>query len=82
MASRWALDRPGVAAVIIGARGPGHARANAAVGGLRLSAEDRAGIDPVLARRTGPLGDAYALERDRTGRHGAMMKYNLNALPH
>lgn len=82
VASRWALDRPGVAAVIVGARGPDHARANAAVGGLRLSAEDRAGIDAVLARRTGPLGDAYALERDRTGRHGAVMKYNLNALPH
>lgn len=82
VASRWALDRPGVAAVIVGARSPAHARANAAVGSLRLGAEDRAELDAVLARRCGPLGDAYALERDRTGRHGAVMKYNLNALPH
>jgi len=23
-------------------------------------------------------GDVYTLERDRSGRHGAIMKYNLN----
>ena len=36
----------------------------------------------MLSRRRGPAGDAYALERDRTGRHGAVMRYNLNAAPH
>ena len=36
----------------------------------------------MLSRRQGPEGDTYALERDRTGRHGAVMKYNLNATPH
>jgi hypothetical protein len=35
-------------------------------------------IDLVLARRTGPLGDTYTLERDKEGRHGSIMKYNLN----
>ena len=82
VASRYALDRPGVAAVIVGGRSPHHARANAAIGGLKLTAEDHAALDAVLARRTGPSGDTYALERDRTGRHGAVMKYNLNATPH
>jgi hypothetical protein len=28
----------------------------------------------------GPQGDTYALERDRTGRHGRIMKYNLNKI--
>jgi hypothetical protein len=26
-----------------------------------------------------PPGDVFDLERDRTGRHGRIMKYNLNA---
>jgi len=34
----------------------------------------------VTDRRRGPKGDVYELERDRTGRHGAIMKYNSNAL--
>ena len=82
VASRYALDRPGVAAVIVGGRGPGHARANAAIASLRFTAQDRADLDAVLSRRQGPAGDTYALERDRGGRHGAVMKYNLNASPH
>ncbi len=82
VASRYALDRPGVVAVIVGGRSPDHARANADIGALRLTAQDRADLDAVLARRRGPEGDAYALERDRIGRHGAVMKYNLNAAPH
>ncbi|MDX7950628.1 aldo/keto reductase [Lichenihabitans sp. Uapishka_5] len=79
VASRAVLDRPGVAAVIVGGRNGAHVAANAAIGDLRLSAEDHAALEAVLARRTGPLGDTYALERDRTGRHGRVMKYNLNS---
>ncbi len=79
VASRSVLDRPGVAAVIVGGRDTAHAAANAAVGALRLTTDDHAVIAAVLARRRGPAGDTYALERDRAGRHGAIMKYNLNA---
>ena len=82
VASRHVLDRPQVAAVIVGARNAEHAAANARICDIRLSEADRAEIGAVLARRCGPLGDAYALERDRNGRHGAIMKYNLNATPH
>ncbi len=82
VASRFVLDRPGVTAVIVGGRSSDHARANAAIGDLRLTAQDGAELDAVLARRQGPEGEPYALERDRTGRHGAVMKYNLNAAPH
>jgi aryl-alcohol dehydrogenase-like predicted oxidoreductase len=78
VASRLVLDRPAVAAVIVGARNGAHVGANAAVSAIRLDAEDRAAIDAVTARSKGPEGDVYTLERDRTGRHGSIMKYNLN----
>ena len=82
VASRVILDRPGVTAVIVGGRNSAHAAANAGVGALALTSADRAEIDAVLARRQGPAGEPYALERDRSGRHGAIMKYNLNTSPH
>jgi len=44
---------------------------------VRLTDADRAEIAAVLAYRTGPSGEVYALERDRTGPHGSIMKYNL-----
>ena len=43
-----------------------------------LDDDERAAIDAVLARRQGPHGDTYELERDREGSHGRIMKYNLN----
>jgi aryl-alcohol dehydrogenase-like predicted oxidoreductase len=79
VASRHVLDRAGVAAVIVGARNRSHLARNLAIGALRLTDEDRAAIDAVIAKRQGPEGDVYTLERDRTGRHGSIMKYNLNA---
>lgn len=81
VASRLVLERPGVAAVIVGGRDPAHAEANAAIASVRLDDADRAAVDAVLVRCTPLEGDTYALERDRAGRHGAIMKYNLNATP-
>lgn len=78
-ASAWVLRQPHVAAVIVGARNQKHALANAAIMDIDLSADDLAAIDAVIARRQGPQGDVYTLERDRTGRHGSIMHYNLNA---
>lgn len=80
VASRYVLDRPGVAAVIVGARNRVHLRQNASVTALTLSAGDRARIAAVLAKRSGPEGDTFAQERDRFGRHGSIMKYDLNAV--
>lgn len=64
VATRWVLDRPGVAAVIIGARlGEREHRAeNARVFGFALDAEDRARIAHALARAApipGDCGDEY-----------------------
>jgi aryl-alcohol dehydrogenase-like predicted oxidoreductase len=79
VASRFVLDRPHVAAVIVGARNRAHLAANLAVSDLELTAEDRTGIGSAQADFLPLAGDVYDLERDRRGRHGAIMKYNLNA---
>jgi aryl-alcohol dehydrogenase-like predicted oxidoreductase len=78
VAARRMLDQPGVAAVIIGARSAAHLDEIIRIGGLRLTAEDHRQIDAVLAERQGPAGEVFALERDRQGRHGRIMKYNLS----
>ncbi len=78
VAMRHVLDQPHVAGIIVGARYAEHLPDNLAVFDLTLDAEDHATIASVLAERTGPEGDAFALERDRDGRHGRIMKYNLN----
>jgi aryl-alcohol dehydrogenase-like predicted oxidoreductase len=78
VASAAVLARPGVAAVIVGARNRSHLAANLAIADLALDAADLAAIDGVLAEARPLDGDVYALERDRGGRHGAIMKYNLN----
>jgi aryl-alcohol dehydrogenase-like predicted oxidoreductase len=79
VASRYVLERPQVAAVIVGARNRAHLAANTRIDALRLTDQDRVEIGAVLARRVGPAGDVFALERDRAGRHGSIMKYNLSA---
>jgi aryl-alcohol dehydrogenase-like predicted oxidoreductase len=79
IASRAMLDRPNVAAVIIGARTAKHLTKTLPIFDVSLSSQDYADLDAVLARRTGPNGNIYALEGDKTGRHGRIMKYNLNS---
>lgn len=78
VATRWVLDRPEVAGAIIGARYAEHLPDNLDVFRIALDEEDRSAIDRVLARKAGPDGDTYTLERDREGRHGRIMHYNLN----
>jgi aryl-alcohol dehydrogenase-like predicted oxidoreductase len=76
VASAAVLARPGVAAVIVGARTRDHLAANLAIGSLRLDADDLSRIRAVLADARELDGDVYALERG--SRHGDVMKYNLN----
>ncbi|MBN9070332.1 MAG: aldo/keto reductase [Rhizobiales bacterium] len=79
VASAWALRQPLVAAVIVGARNQQHVLANARIMDVALSDADLATVQAVIDRSSGPKGDVYTLERDRTGRHGSIMHYNLNA---
>jgi aryl-alcohol dehydrogenase-like predicted oxidoreductase len=78
IASAFMLTRPGVAAVIVGARSRSHLNSNLAISRVKLTSEDRAEIAAVTDTAKELEGDVYALERDRTGRHGSIMKYNLN----
>ncbi|OWJ68519.1 aldo/keto reductase [Inquilinus limosus] len=78
VASAAMLDRPGVAAVIVGARNRDHLAANLAISDIALTKADHAQIAGALAGARDLEGDVYTLERDRHGRHGTIMKYNLN----
>jgi aryl-alcohol dehydrogenase-like predicted oxidoreductase len=78
VATRWVLDQPHVAAAIVGARYAAHLPEQLQVFAFRLDDADHREIDALLADCPGPQGDTYALERDRHGRHGRIMKYNLN----
>ena len=78
VATRWVLEQPQVAAVIVGARYASHLPEHLQVFSFKLDAEDHSEIDALLATCPSPQGDTYALERDRSGRHGRIMKYNLS----
>jgi aryl-alcohol dehydrogenase-like predicted oxidoreductase len=77
IATRYVLDRPLVAGAIVGVRTAAHFDAHRRLFDLAMDSEDRAMIEGALAERQRLAGDVYALERDRTGRHGRIMKYDL-----
>jgi aryl-alcohol dehydrogenase-like predicted oxidoreductase len=79
VASRWVLEQPRVAGVIVGARDTRHLDRYPDWFRFRLTDRDRRAIDAVRCEMAVPPGDVFDLERDRTGRHGCIMKYNLNA---
>jgi aryl-alcohol dehydrogenase-like predicted oxidoreductase len=81
VATRVMLDRDQVAAAIVGAVNASHLAAHAQIDMLRLSSQELARIQSVTSRARGPSGDIYDLERDRTGAHGRIMKYELNSMP-
>lgn len=78
VASRAVLNWDGVAAVIVGATNASHLGANRKITDLQLDAADVYAIQEILQQRQGPQGDIYSLERDRAGRHGRIMKYDLH----
>jgi aryl-alcohol dehydrogenase-like predicted oxidoreductase len=78
VASRAMLDRPQVAAVIVGAINASHLGSHEQIGSVQLDAEDLGAIAAVTDYRRGPRDDVYVLERDRAGRHGQIMKYQLS----
>ena len=45
---------------------------------LKLTSEDLSAINVVLLKSNGVPGHVYELEQSITGRHGSIMKYNLN----
>jgi aryl-alcohol dehydrogenase-like predicted oxidoreductase len=81
VASRWVLDQPQVGAVIIGARYARYLPQTLKIFDFNLDAADHAHINSILTRSKGPSGAVFGLESDRQGRHGRIMKYNLNTRP-
>ena len=79
VALAWLLARPRVAAAIVGISRDDHIEENLAACRLRLEAVDLDAIADVLARRRGPAGDVFGLEREPDGDHARIMRYNLNA---
>ncbi len=78
VAARYVLQKPFVAGIIIGARNSRHLEKIIKLDSLRLDAEDLQKIRSVTDKARGPQGPVFGLERDRTGPHGEIMKYNLN----
>jgi aryl-alcohol dehydrogenase-like predicted oxidoreductase len=78
VASAAVLTWPRVAGVIVGARNRAHLPANLAIADLSMTAGDHGEIAKVLDQANQLEGDVFELERDATGRHGSIMKYNLN----
>ena len=81
VAIRYVLERPQVAAAIVGARYAHHLPKTMEAFAFCLDEEDYAWIGNILDQSRGPDGRVYGLESDRTGRHGRIMKYELNTSP-
>lgn len=78
VATRYILQKPAVAAAIIGARHASHVANNLQVFQFSLSVDEIALIDKVLSNKNMIAGDVFDLERIKDGPHGSIMRYNLN----
>ena len=78
VASRYVLQQSGVGGLIIGARNRRHLERLIKLDQFELDPEDIDRIEKLVAQSKGPQGPFYALEREKGGRHAAIMKYNLN----
>jgi aryl-alcohol dehydrogenase-like predicted oxidoreductase len=63
IAQRYVLETPGVAAVLIGVRNQEHIWENVRTHSFQLTADERDAIDRVVAKREGPKGDVWDIER-------------------
>jgi aryl-alcohol dehydrogenase-like predicted oxidoreductase len=79
VATRYVLDKPGVAAAIIGARQADRLAPLLAALRVPLADADRAAIDGIAAAAPGPRGDCYELERAEGGPHSTIMWKNQNS---
>jgi aryl-alcohol dehydrogenase-like predicted oxidoreductase len=78
IAMRYVLGRSQVGAVIVGARHARHLPDLLRLFDFELDEEDLAAIQRAVDAGVGPVGDVYAAERIKGGKHAAIMKYNLN----
>ena len=77
IASAYTLKRPGVKAVIVGARNLNHINSNLLIPEITLTDSELEAISDIHVRSTGPLGSVYDLER-YSDRHRNIMHTNNN----
>lgn len=80
VAVRWVLERPAVAAVILGASTADRGAENLRVFDFALDDDDHRALDQELGAHPGPPGDVYSVERQVDGSHAAVMKTGLNRM--
>jgi aryl-alcohol dehydrogenase-like predicted oxidoreductase len=77
ISSAWSLGRPGVKAVIVGARNLDHLERNLGIPDIKFTKDELSAIDQLLAQSKGPEGDVYQLER-YSHRHRGIIHTNNN----
>lgn len=77
ISSAWSLQRPGVKAVIVGARNINHLEKNLEIPGIKFTKKELEEIDQLLAQSNGLDGDVYQLER-YNDRHRGIIHTNNN----
>ena len=80
IASKYILQKSMVGGVIVGARNSKHLNGLQKLDSFSLDENDLNKISEITNHSEGPNGPFYELERDKTGKHGAIMKYNLNEI--
>lgn len=63
VAQRFVLETPAVASVLIGVRNTDHIQDNLRTHSFQLRQDERDAIDAVVAKRKGPIGDVWDIER-------------------
>ena len=78
VAAKYILQDPLVAGIIIGARNQNHLEKIKKLATFQLLPMDFSSIQDLIRAAKGPSGPVFGLERDKSGKHGRIMKYNLN----
>lgn len=63
IAQRYVLETPAVASVLIGVRNTDHLLENLRTHTFQLNQDERDALDAVVAKRKGPTGDVWEIER-------------------
>lgn len=77
LAAAYILQKPEVAAVIIGTRSSRHIDSNQHIFSSELSQEETALLDQLISSYPGLTGEPFELEREAGGKHREIMKMNL-----
>ncbi len=78
IALRYILQKRNVASLIVGARNTEHLNKLCQLSSFQLKEKEMEEIHSLQLQGKGPKGPFYELERNKDGKHGSIMRYNLN----